>query len=173
MVAIVMVLLALFGVALTFATSNFAPTYWVLLVPIYGLLCIGTAYLHSQGNRHLDRATIVRQVLHWLGIGIALGLTFFIRNTGVETGEAAGMNALLLLAVGCYLAGIHLEGLFVLVGVFLTLTLVCVSKAEQYLWLIFLVGGLTLVVMFFLGRVLGKGTPRPVVGAGHPGASSS
>jgi hypothetical protein len=73
---------------------------------------------------------------------------------------AAGMNALLLLALGCYLAGIHLDWLFVPVGLLLTLALVCVAKADQYLWLVFVVGGLAIVGLFFAMRWLNRAHTR-------------
>jgi hypothetical protein len=90
---------------------------------------------------------IFQQIFHWVGIAAALGLDFVIRGTGEETATAAGLNALLLLALGCYLAGIHLERLFVVVGVLLTLTLIIVAKADQYVWLVFVVGGIAIVAM--------------------------
>jgi len=52
----------------------------------------------------------------------------------------AGFDALLLLAVGCFLAGVHLEAIFALVGVLLTATLFVLVKADQYLWILFAVG---------------------------------
>jgi hypothetical protein len=155
-----MVMLALLGVGLTTTSSAFASSYWVCLVPIYGLLCIGTAWIRATEERQLDRAVVVRQVLHWLAIGVALGLDFYIRGTGEETGVAAGLNALLVLALGCFLAGIHLEWPFALVGVLLTAALVVVAKADQYLWLIFLIGGVTIAVMLVLRWLIHKPAPR-------------
>jgi hypothetical protein len=61
------------------------------------------------------------------------------------------MNAMLLLALGCYLAGVHFEWLFVLVGILLTLALLVVVKADQYVWLIFVVGGLAVAAMLAFG----------------------
>jgi hypothetical protein len=149
-VTVSMVLLALVGVGLTTANSSFAVTYWVSLVPVYGILCVCTAWLRAGAEGRRDRVAVIRQGLHWLAIAIALGLVFFIRGTGEETAEAAGLNALLVLAMGCFLAGIHLERLFAVVGVFLTLTLVVVTKADQYLWLIFVVGGITITAILLL-----------------------
>jgi hypothetical protein len=149
-VAVIMVLLALVGVGLTTTSSSFAATYWICLVPVYGLLCIGTALLRVGAGGHLQRNVVIRQTLHWVGIAIALGLDFYVRGSGEETGVATGLNALLVLALGCYLAGVHLEWLFAVVGVLLTLALVIVAKADQYLWLIFVVGGLTVAVMIAL-----------------------
>jgi hypothetical protein len=155
-VVTVMVLLALLGVGLTTTSSSFAVTYWVSLVPIYGLLCIGTAWIRATEERQLSWPVVVRQALHWLSIGVALGLDFFIRGTGEETGVAAGLNALLVLALGCFLAGIHLEWPFALVGVLLTAALIIVAKADQYLWLIFLIAGVTIAVMIALRWLIPK-----------------
>ncbi len=99
-------------------------------------------------------------MLHWLGIGVALGLDFLVRRSGEETGVAAGLNALLVLALGCYLAGVHLEWMFAVVGALLTLTLVIVAKADQYLWLIFVAGGITIAAMLVVRWMLHKSSAK-------------
>src|SRR5262249_30872685 len=123
-VAVVMVLLALLGVGLTTSSSSAAPVYWISLVPVYGFLCIGTAWARSRHGGVFDRPMVLRQLLHWLGIGVALSLDFYIRGTGEESGMGAGLNALLLLALGCFLAGVHLDWLFAPVGVLLAVALI-------------------------------------------------
>jgi hypothetical protein len=152
-VAVIMVLLALLGVGLTTSSSTAAPVYWVSLVPVFGCLCIGTAWSRAR-HAGFDSPMVVRQLLHWLGIGAALGMDFYIRGTGEESSMGAGLNAMLLLALGCYLAGVHLDWLFVPVGVILTLALVILTKADQYLWLIFVVGFVSVVAMIILMRLL-------------------
>ena len=155
-VGAIMVLLALLGVALSSASNSAAPVYWVSLVPIYGVLCLGIAWTRARQEERPVRPEVIRQLLHWLGIGVALALDFMVRGTQVETGKAAGLNALLLLALGCYLAGIHLEWIFTLVGVLLSLALIVVTQAEEYIWLIFVVGGLAVAAMLALQWRLGK-----------------
>jgi hypothetical protein len=93
--------------------------------------------------------------LHWLGIALALWLDFFIRGTGEESSLGAGLNALLLLALGCYLAGIHLHTHFTGVAVLLTLTLILGAKADQYLWMVFIVGALSVAAM--VGLMFARG----------------
>jgi MFS family permease len=152
-VATIMVGLALGGVALTTTSSSFAATYWVALVPIFGILCVATAWMRAEKGEGFKRTMIGRQVFHWLGIGIALGLDFSIRRAGEETGIASGLNALLLLALGCFLAGVHFEWPFLLVGLLLTAVLILVVTADQYLWLIFIAGAVSVFAIFGL-RVL-------------------
>ena len=147
-VATIMVILALVGVGLTTTYRSVALRYWMTLVPIYGLLCVATAWLRSQQDATFDFGAVIRQVVHWLGVGAAVALDFYVNSAGEKTGSASGLNALLLLAIGCFLAGVHLQWLFALVGALLALALICLVKVDQYLWLIFLVGGLLAVALF-------------------------
>jgi hypothetical protein len=167
-VAVGMALLALLGVGLTTASAAVAPTYWVCLVPVYGAACVAIAWARGRHHGGFPWSATVRQVLHWVGIAIALGLDFIIRGTGEESGNAAGMNALLLLALGCYLAGVHLEWLFALVGVLLTVALIVVTKAQEYLWLIFVVGAVTIAVMIVLRWLLAMAHSRKAMAAKAP-----
>jgi hypothetical protein len=157
--AILMVMLGLLGIALTTTTDYaVASTYWIALVPVYGLLCIATAWRHQ--GRHMECREVFRQFIHWSAIGLALGVDFYIRGSGVETGLAAGLNAMLLLALGCVLAGIHLDWLFVVVGLLLGVALVVVAKADQYLWMMFIAGGIAIVAMVAYVWLLGPKHPK-------------
>ncbi len=158
-VAVIMVVLALIGVGLITARSTKAREYWVVLVPVYGLLCIVTAWLRSRHDATFGLGMVGRQLLHWLGVGGAVALDFYVRGTGDETSIATGFNALLLLAVGCFLAGVHFEWLFMPVGLLLGLTLICAVKAQQYLWLILVIGVLALVIAFAVYRTFGRSRP--------------
>src|SRR5262245_41835333 len=151
-VGVVMVLLALLGVGLTTARSTAAQPYWIGMVPVFGVLCIMTAYLSARKG-HFDFSTVHRQALHWLGIGLAVAVDFFLLHSGEESGTGAGLVALLLLGVGCFTAGVHFQWLFVLVGLLLGVTLVVVVSAEQYSWLIFVAGVVTVGLMFLLPRL--------------------
>jgi hypothetical protein len=162
--AIIMVLLALLGVAITTASRAAGPIYWIALVPVYAVLSIATTRArerHAGGEAH--QVHIWRQIWHWLGIGVALVVDFLIRGTGEESGLGAGLNAMLLLAVGCYLAGVHFEWLFAVVGVLLTLALIILMKTDQYLWLIFVIGGLSILAVYGLPRLFERRHRKPMV----------
>lgn len=147
--AAIMVVLALLGVGLATADVRFARDYWIALVPVYGLLCIFTAWKRARPGDPL----VLRQLLHWAIIAGAVALDFGIRGSGMETQVASGLNALLLLALGCLLAGVHLDWLFAPVGLLLTLTLFLVAKADQYLWLLLAGAVLPLAVWIVVKRV--------------------
>jgi hypothetical protein len=162
-VAIVMVVLAMIGVGLATTSPASAPAYWIALLPIFGILCIGTAWARARHGDGFARMAVVRQIFHWLGIGVAISLDFIVRGTGQETATGAGLTALLLLALGCFLAGVHLEVLFIVVGILLGLTLIVLAKADQYLWLIFIVGGLAIAGLFGLQWLLNRAHGKPAL----------
>ena len=68
------------------------------------------------------------------------------------------LATLLILALGCVLAGIHLEWLFALVGLLLALILIVVSVAQQYLTIAFLLAGLA-ALGFAAYWVMGRRAP--------------
>ena len=80
----IMVLLAMLGVGLILANSAVAGTYWIALVPLFGLLCVVTAWARARRDRS-GLSLIVRQVVHWLGIALAVGLDFFARAVREQT----------------------------------------------------------------------------------------
>jgi hypothetical protein len=154
-VAAIMVGLVMVGLGLATASPSLAPRYWLWLVPVFGLLSVLTAWIGSPDRPRLGLRAVGRQLLHWLVIGGAVVLDFWLRGTGEEAGVAAGFDALLLLAVGCFLAGVHLEAIFALVGILLTATLFVLVKADQYFWILFAVGVAILAVIAgiaWLGR---------------------
>jgi hypothetical protein len=153
--ALIMVVLALLGVALATTNADLARKYWMTLVPIYGLLCTVSAWRRSQQSGANSGKLVLRQILHWLAIGAAVLLDFAVQGAGGDVKLSSGSNSLLLLALGCVLAGVHLDWSFMLVGLLLGLTFVCVAKAAQYLWLIFVVGLLVIGVLIFAWRRLG------------------
>ena len=163
-VAGIMVVLALVGVALATANARIAAGYWVSLVPVYAVLCTLVAWKRSQ---HSGEQLVVRQLLHWLGIAGALALDFYLPGIGLESQGATGLDALLLLALGSYLAGVHLAWPFLGVGALLTLTLLVVAKAEQYLWLVLLVSAAAGGLAYGLRRWRSsREGPPPLEGSG-------
>ncbi|MFZ5691045.1 MAG: hypothetical protein ACOY5F_07290 [Pseudomonadota bacterium] len=101
--AVAMIVLALIGAGATFANVTWAEKFWLWLVPVFGLICTAAAWMRTGT---LDR-TVLRQVLHWLAVGVTIAIDFsFFRRTGEQTSITTSLNSLLFLALGC-LAGGH------------------------------------------------------------------
>ncbi len=57
------------------------------------------------------------------------------------------MSTLLILALGCLLAGVHLEWMFALVGLFLLAIAIMVSVAQEYMALVLLIGAALIAIV--------------------------
>ncbi len=146
--AAIMMVLALIGAGVTLANVAWAENYWLTLVPIYGLICIAAAWMQT---RTLDR-NVIRQVLHWLAVALTISINFSIfRRSGEQTSIATGLTTLLILSLGCLLAGIHLEWMFALVGLLLLVIAIMVAVAQEYMALVVLIGAV-LIVMVLVGH---------------------
>ena len=88
----------------------------------------------------------MRQILHWLSVAAAIALDFALLRRGEQAATGAGLSSLLILALGCLLAGIHLEWLFALVGLLLLAIFIVVSVAHQYVTIAFLVAAAAALV---------------------------
>ena len=130
-----MALLALVGTGVTLADASWASTYWLALVPIYGVLCVIAAWYHSGQLT----GSVMRQVLHWLSVAAVIALDFTLLRRGEQPAAGAGLSSLLILALGCLLAGVHLEWLFGLVGLLLLAIFAVVAMAQQYVTIAFIV----------------------------------
>jgi hypothetical protein len=156
--AVVMTLLALVGVGLAMANSPATRTYWIVLAPVYGILCVLTAWYHKGTSS----GAVARQALHWLAVATVIGLDFsFIKAGGEETGLASGLNSLLLLALGSLLAGIHLDWPFAVAGALLGLTFIVITLGTEYLPLIFGVGVVAVIVLVVAQRMMQTKAPAP------------
>ena len=138
-----MALLALVGTCITLADAAWARTYWLALVPIYGVLCVIAAWYRTGQFT----GSVLRQILHWLSVAAVIALDFTLLHRGEQPAQAAGLSSLLILALGSLLAGIHLEWLFGLVGLLLLAIFAVVSLAQQYVTLVFLVAALAGLVV--------------------------
>jgi hypothetical protein len=142
--AIVMMLLALVGAGAALANVGWAERYWLYLVPVFGAICTAAAWFHT---RSFDR-TVLRQVLHWLAVGVVIAIDFrYLNRSGEQPSGATGLSALLILALGCLLAGIHLEWTFALVGLLLLAIAIFVAVAQEYMALVLLVGVLLIAAV--------------------------
>lgn len=144
--AIAMIALAVIGTGITIADAASARRYWLFLVPVFGVMCIVSAWYHYGFSS--DKA--IKQLLHWTAVGVAIILDFaFLQGSGEQTAAATGLSSLLFLAIGCMLAGIHLEWSFAVVGFLLFVIFIVVALAQEYL--IFVMGVGALLVLIVLG----------------------
>lgn len=73
---------------------------------------------------------------HWLGTLAALYVVFGLEHYEILSRDTASDVSLIILPLSSYLAGLHFDRMFILVGVLLAIMTVVGAFAEQYtLWL--------------------------------------
>ena len=143
-IAIAMTVLAVVGTGVTIADAASARRYWLFLVPVFGIMCIATAWYHYG----FSSEKAIRQLLHWAAVGLAIILDFaFLQGSGEQTAAATGLSSLLILALGCLLAGIHLEWTYAIVGLLLFAIFAIVALAQEYLILVTGIGAVLVLIV--------------------------
>jgi hypothetical protein len=104
---LLVVVLALFGIAYTTISRSPMSLYWIAFAPLMGVVCIATRWRDVQ-----DRDERVRllwtQALHWTAVLLAMHLLFVADVASMLNTDAGALAVLTLLALGTFTAGLHI-----------------------------------------------------------------
>ncbi len=135
-----MLVLAIFGVAYASIAPQAMTSYWTILGPVFGIICVATQWRAVKGPEahwHL----IWTQVFHWIAVILAMYLVLLVNVKQMMNADASALVVLTLLALGTVTAGIrHAAGWRVcLVGVVLGLGVPAIAWLEQATLLLLLI----------------------------------
>jgi hypothetical protein len=99
--------LTLAGVAYTSITKRPTIGYWEFLTPITAAVCIWSGWRRSHGKNAKWRL-IWTQLAHWLAFFVAMNLLLLPHVQAILNADATALAILLLLALGTFVAGIHI-----------------------------------------------------------------
>lgn len=139
----VMVMIGLF---LSNYSSEKARFYWCAMFPIFGIACLAHELAGGRAYEIPLWRILLRQGLHWIGPIIAVKILFLQHARGQMATDAVAVTIILLLAVTCFLAGVHFDSSFYWVSAFLALAAVIGTEIETYLWFV--------VVLLLIGIVI-------------------
>jgi len=99
--------LVLVGFTLLDLGPTLAGPFWVVASPVGFLASVWAGRRAARRSGVRDRASARRSLLHWAGLLAALALLVPLVRSGALAGSAVGQVALLLVAVGYWLDGVH------------------------------------------------------------------
>ena len=104
---LLVVVLALFGIAYTTISRTPMSLYWIAFAPLMGVICVVTRW---RGVRDRDeRLRLVwTQTLHWTAVLLAMHLMFVADVASMLNSDAGALAVLTLLALGTFTAGLHI-----------------------------------------------------------------
>jgi hypothetical protein len=149
---LLMLVLAIFGVAYASTAPQGMTNYWTILSPIFGIICVATQWRAVKGPEahwHL----VWTQALHWVAVILAMYLVLQVNVKEMMNAPANALVVLTLLALGTFTAGIrHSAGWRVcLVGVVLGLGVPAIAWLEQSTLLLLLIATVlaAIAVLYF------------------------
>ena len=137
---IVMLVLAIFGVAYASIAPQAMTNYWTILGPVFGIICMATQWRDVEGPEahwHLIRT----QAFHWIAVILAMYLVLLVNVKQMMNADASALVVLTLLALGTVTAGIRHAGgwRICLVGVILGLGVPAIAWLERSTLLLLLI----------------------------------
>lgn len=129
-------ILVMIGLFLSNYSSEKARFYWCAMFPIFGVACLVHELAAGRAYEVALWRILMRQALHWIGPIVAVKILFMQHARGQMATDAVALTIILLLAVTCFLAGVHFDRSFYWVSAFLALAAVIGTEIETYLWFV-------------------------------------
>jgi hypothetical protein len=104
---LVVLTLTLVGVAYASFSRQSMVGYWEFLAPVIGLLCVILGWPHAPDQAARWRL-VWTQALHWLAFLVAMNLLLLSGVASLLSTDATGLTILTLLALGTFVAGVHI-----------------------------------------------------------------
>ena len=159
-------LLTLVGVAYTSITKRPTTGFWEFLVPVTAAVCVWSGWRYAH-DRKAQFRLIWTQVAHWLAFFVAMNLLLVPDVQKMLNADATGLAILLLLALGTFVAGIHIPAWEIcILGFVMALFVPAIAWIEEAA-LILLLGAIVLVAVvaaFWLVGTKKDATPPEILG---------
>ena len=156
--------LTILGVAWTSVSHQPLIGYWEFLTLAMAVVCIGTGWLHASSKEARFRM-LWTQVLHWLAFLVAMNILVLADVQRLLTAPGTGLALLMLLALGTFVAGVHISWQICVLGLAMALAVPAIAWLTSYaLFLVLGVAALAGIAMTFLWRQSVEDTsklPRP------------
>ena len=141
---IVVLALAIAGVAYTNISHQPLVGYWEFLTLAMAAMCVITEW-GKAGDRHARGQLIWKQAVHWGAVLVAMNIMLLAGVQQLMPAPATGLVLLMLLALGAFLAGLNLSSLPIcFLGVAMALAVPAIAWLKQFA--LFLLLGAVLLV---------------------------
>lgn len=153
---IAVLVLTILGVAYTSVSHQPLIGYWEFLAVAVGLACITTGWLHIHDPKARFRM-VWTQALHWLAFLVAMNIVLLPDVQIMLSAPATGLSLLMLLALGTFVAGVHVSWHICALGIAMALFVPAIAwLTESSLFLVLGSVALIGVGMTFWWRLSGR-----------------
>ncbi len=148
-----MIVLAWVGAIYASSSVENSRWYWQWLIPIFGLICIGTQWSNVEPTLKVRSLMVLRQILHW-GVVLLMSRLVFMASGEFSSIDAlddrqASFVLLFTLTLSTFLAGVYFDWRLCVVAAFLIasaiLNVVLSNTAPLLVWI-----GIGIVLIYFV-----------------------
>ena len=135
------------GVAMTDVSPRWGHFFWIGLVPLLAIASIHRRWLRPREPGESWLRLFGAEIFHWAGLFAVLELVFILYNTNRINAPELGLFSLIAVALATFLAGVHFDWHFAVLGTLLGLSALGVAWIEASIWFVM---PLALAVVFIL-----------------------
>ncbi|HMK90678.1 MAG TPA: hypothetical protein VK446_13745 [Methylocystis sp.] len=147
---IAMLALSIIGAAIASVAQGAMTFYWMILVPLFGALCVYTRLRDAQRQAALGRLIRI-EVLHWGGVFLMMQVIFVPDVARIMNADGSGLAVMILLALGAFTAGAQIGSWRIcIIGIVLALGVPLVAWLERWALLITLAGLAVAAIAIFI-----------------------
>jgi hypothetical protein len=162
----VLCVLVMIGLFLTNVSRLHARYYWSAMFPIFGIVSLWHELAGPGSSAGPLWRRILRQVLHWLGPIVAVQIIFLQLARGQMDADSVALVTLVILAVTCFMAGVHMDRSFYWVSAALALAAVIGTEVEAYLWMLAAIAIVAVAITVFAATALRRRATEPAHAGG-------
>jgi hypothetical protein len=118
------------GVAYTSVSHEPLLGYWEVLAVATGVVCVTTGWLRIHDPKARFRM-VWTQALHWLAFLAAMNIVLFANVQLTLTATATGLTLLMLLALGTFVAGVHVSWHICVLGIIMAFCVPAIAWLAQ------------------------------------------
>jgi len=155
-ILVALLALSALGIAISEISPQDAFWYWLAMVPVFGGISLFAGWSRARAQGMTAVGVLRSQLLHWVALAVAVCLVFLLGYTGRMSSEDAGLVALLALALTTFLAGVHFDWRYCVVGALLAAAVAAVAVLKEFLWVIVIVAVAVAAFLVYRAR---RGVP--------------
>lgn len=126
--------IVLIGFSLVDFRHDAVPAYWSVAAPMGFVVSAYLGWRHANRIGQTSSSVGTRHMLHWGSVLAAVALAVALGVSRAMPSASIGTEILLLLAVGYFTAGLHLDRVFLRIGLLLGVASVVVTLVPVYAW---------------------------------------
>jgi len=135
-ILVVLLTLSAVGIAISEILPRAAFGYWLAMVPVFGGISLFAGWSRAREQGLTAFGVLRNQLLHWIALAVAVCLVFLFEYTGRMSSEDAALVALLALALTTFLAGVHFNWRYCVVGALLAAAVAALAVLKEFLWVL-------------------------------------